>query len=205
VPVGSSGERVVHLEETSVCSPPPATRVRSPELRLVEQVLAGDVEAGRRLVLEYYRSIYRYLHRLTGRAELAEDLTQDTFVEAWRSLPTYEGRASLRLWLYRIAHRQFLQALRSRRPVASLEEASEAPEPRAPAQAGAVELRAVVGKLPLEMREVVVLHYFEGYNCEEIAEILGAPAGTIKYRLFEARARLRRELVDEEPGTEGGG
>jgi RNA polymerase sigma-70 factor (ECF subfamily) len=194
----------VHLDDTTFAGSVPATRVGSPDLRLVERIRDGDAEAGRRFVLDHHRGIYRYLYRLTGRADLAEDLTQDTFVEAWRSLRTYEGRAPLRLWLYRIAHRQFLQALRSRRPLASLEEAADAPEPRAAEQAGAVELRAVIGKLPLEMREVVVLHYFEGYNCEEIGEILGAPAGTIKYRLFEARARLRRELGGEGPGARGG-
>src|SRR5262249_37630295 len=136
--------------------------------------------------------------RLTEKPEVAEDLTQETFVQAWSSLDTFDDRLPLRPWLLRIAHREFLQALRRRRSLASLEEVAEVAEPRAAASTDAVELRLVICQLPLEEREVVVLHYLEGYRCEEIAQILGAPLGRVRFRLFEARARLRREL-DEEP------
>jgi RNA polymerase sigma-70 factor (ECF subfamily) len=170
--------------------------MRSPEARLVEQIRRGDAEAARRFVGEYYPGIYRYLLCLTGNPEAAEDLTQETFLQAWRSLDTFGGRAPLRTWLRRIAHREFLQALRGHRPAASLEAVAEVAEPRAAGLTEAVEIRALLRKLPLEEREIVVLHYLEGYRCEEIAEIVGVPVGTVKYRLSEARARLRRELEE---------
>jgi RNA polymerase sigma-70 factor, ECF subfamily len=176
----------------------------SADMRLLDQLRSGDAEAGRRFVRDYYPGIYRYLHYLTGRREVAEDLAQETFVQAWRGLASFEGRSSLRAWLHRIAHREFLQALRGQRVCASLDEAPQALEPRAAAETSAVELRQVIAKLPLGEREVVVLHYLEGYSYEEIAGILGAPVGRVRQRLVEARARLRRELAEDE-GERGGG
>src|SRR5687768_11908905 len=102
----------VHLEDVSL---PRAAMSRgriSAEGRLLERLRQGDAEAGRRFVREYYPSVYRYLLYLTGRAETADDLTQETFVQAWRSLNTLDERAHFRPWLHRIAHREFLQALR---------------------------------------------------------------------------------------------
>src|SRR5947209_5792076 len=93
-----------------------------PDTRLVQQLREGDAEAGRQLVRDYYPGVYRYLLYLTGRREAAEDLTQETFLQAWRRLETFDGRGALRPWLHRIAHREFLQAVRSRHVEVSLEE-----------------------------------------------------------------------------------
>src|SRR2546425_11914003 len=121
---------------------------------LLEQLRRGDVEAGRRFIQDHYPGIYRYLVHLTGCRDAAEDLTQETFLQAWRHLDDFEGRSTLRTWLYRIAHREFLQALRSQRAQLPLEEAGEMPEPRAAELIEAVELRAVIARLPLEEREL---------------------------------------------------
>jgi RNA polymerase sigma-70 factor (ECF subfamily) len=168
---------------------------------LLEQIRAGDPDAGHRFIQEHYPGVYRYLLYLTGNPEAAADLTQETFLQAWRRLDTFNGRSALRTWLHRIARREFLQALRSQRQLpaeqramVSLEEAGEIPEPGAAERTATVELRAIIGKLPLEEREMVVLHYLEGYPYEEIASLLGIPVSRVRYRLSEPRARLRREL-----------
>src|SRR5437773_2321596 len=83
-----------------------------------------------------------------GPPEVAEDLTQETFLKAWRSLDRFVVRAPLGAWLHRIAHREFLQALRSQRPHASLEEVVDLPAPRASEPPGTVELRQIMRKLP---------------------------------------------------------
>jgi RNA polymerase sigma-70 factor, ECF subfamily len=194
----------VHLENPSLPGSSIARQMTSADARLVAQIRRGDAEAGRRLVRDHYLGVYRYLFYLTGNPESAADLTQETFLHAWRSLDTLDEQTVLRPWLHRIAHRLFLEALRSRRPSVSLESLAELPEPGAAAFTEAVELRALIGQLPLEEREMVVLHYLEGYNSEEIAQIMGVPAGTVRYRLYEARARLRREFSDREPGARGG-
>src|SRR5215213_2597676 len=92
----------------------------SAEGRLLERLRRGDADAGRQFVHEYYPGVYRYLLYLTGRPETADDLTQETFVQAWRSLDRLDERAQFRPWLHRIAHREFLQALRGQRVCASL-------------------------------------------------------------------------------------
>src|SRR5437870_6026731 len=107
-----------------------APTVPGPDAALVHQLREGDAEAGRRFVREYYPGVYRYLLYLTGRREAAEDLAQETFLQAWRSLGAFEGRSLLRAWLHRIAHREFLQFLRGQRPLTSLEEFGELAAPR---------------------------------------------------------------------------
>jgi RNA polymerase sigma-70 factor (ECF subfamily) len=161
---------------------------------LVQQIRQGDSEAGYRFVRDNYWSIYQYLLYLTGSPDVAEDLTQETFLQAWRRVDTFDHRRPLRPWLHRIAHREFLQALRCQRPVVSLEEAGELSEPRAAELMDAIELRVVLSKLPVEEREMLVLHYLAGYQYTEIAQIVGAPVGRVRHRLSEARERLQREL-----------
>src|SRR5438128_6324306 len=99
----------------------------------------------------------RYLLYLTGRPEAAEDLTQETFLQAWRRLDTFDDGAPLRPWLHRIAHREFLQSLRKQRPHSSLEDVVEISAPGTGGWADEVALRAIIDKLPVEEREVVVL------------------------------------------------
>jgi RNA polymerase sigma-70 factor, ECF subfamily len=185
--------------EDRACSDTPATeKLPDADARLLEQIHAGDAEASRRFVREHYPAIYRYLLYLTRRPEQAEDLTQETFLQAWRHLGTFIARASLRAWLHRIARREFLQALRRQRAQTSLEEIAEAAEPRASAWMEAVELHEVIDRLPLPQREVVLLHYLEGYTSTEIARIVGAPVGTVCDRLARAREHLRQELGEDD-------
>jgi RNA polymerase sigma-70 factor (ECF subfamily) len=156
-------------EDLSISGHPPDESIVPADLRLVDQLRREDTEAGRRFVREYYPGVYRYLLYLTGRREAAEDLAQETFLQAWRSLGAFEGRSPLRTWLHRIAHREFLQLLRGQRPMTSLEELGELAAPHIEDPAEAVEMRVMISKLPLPEREVVVLHYLEGHTCEEIA------------------------------------
>jgi RNA polymerase sigma-70 factor (ECF subfamily) len=190
----ASGRVNVCQEDPSLAGLPPEERPQPADALLLERIRGGDADAAQSFVHDYYPGIYRYLLYLTGRRELAEDLTQETFVQAWRHLDRFVARAPLRAWLHRIAHREFLQALRSQRPVAPLEETAAFPLPSAMELAEAMELRAVIGRLPVEERETLVLHHLEGYTYEEIAQITGAPVRRVKRRLAEARARLQREL-----------
>ena len=143
---------------------------------------------------DHYPAIYRYLLYLTGRPEAAEDLTQETFLQAWRRLDTFDEGAPLRPWLHRIAHREFLQALRRQRPQTRLDEIGEIAAADAAAWTEGVELRVLIARLPVEARELVVLHDLEGYTSEEIGRIVGKPGGTVRSQLSAARALLRCEL-----------
>jgi RNA polymerase sigma-70 factor (ECF subfamily) len=164
------------------------------DAQLVQQLRQGDREAKHQFVREFYPGVYRYLLYLTERREMAEDLTQETFLQAWRRLDTFQGRAPLRLWLHRIAHREFLQAVRSDRSHSSLEEVAETAARGDDDWTETIELRDAIRKLPADEREVVILHYLQGYSCEEIAEIVRVHVSSIKYRLSVARSVLQREL-----------
>src|SRR4029077_17593257 len=99
------------------------------EAELLAEIRGGSPEAEARFVDDYYPGIYRYLLCLSRHAETAEDLTQETFLQAWRHLDQFQGRAPLRVWLYRIARREFLRHQRGRRAAASMEELTELPAP----------------------------------------------------------------------------
>lgn len=165
---------------------------------LLEQIRAGNFEAGQRFVHEHYGAIYRYLRSLTLQPDLADDLTQETFLRAWCRLDTFQGRGSLRSWLYRIAHRQFLNRLQRRSVEPGRDELAAVAAPDATTWTDAVELRDVIDRLPLEQREVVLLHYLEGYTSSEIGHIVDAPVGTVCYRLARAREQLRQELGEDD-------
>src|SRR5215218_2555575 len=92
---------------------------------MVRRILNGDRAAGERLVTEQYPRIYRLLRHLTGAVEVAEDLTQQTFLKAWGALASFRGEASLSTWLHRIAYHEYTHWLRARRDHAPLDEAGE--------------------------------------------------------------------------------
>lgn len=191
------GERL-EMKDRDRSGPPADATLPTAEARLVEQIRAGDAEAGQRFVREQYPAIYRYLVHLTGRPDLAEDLTQETFLQGWRRLETFQGRGSLRSWLYQIARREFLQLLKRQRAEPGWDGTVEVAAPDGAAWMDSVELREVIDRLPLEQREVVLLHYLEGYSSAEIARIVDAPAGTVRYRLARARERLTQALGEDD-------
>jgi RNA polymerase sigma-70 factor, ECF subfamily len=164
------------------------------DAHLLAQIRAGDVEAGHRFVRDYYPAVYRYLLYLTGHRETAEDLAQETFLLAWRHLDQFQGRAPLRLWLHQIARREFLHTRRRPRASTSLEAVGELPEAHAGKWTDEAELRVILHALPEEQREVMILHYLAGYTSSEIAQIVGARASTVRYRLGAARAHLAEGL-----------
>jgi RNA polymerase sigma-70 factor (ECF subfamily) len=165
---------------------------------LLEQIRSGNAEAGHQFVREHYRAIYRYLLYLTEQPDLAEDLTQETFLQAWRHLDTFQGRGSLRGWLHRIARREFLDLLQRRPDEVGLDGMAEVATPDATAWMESVELHLCIHRLPLEEREVLLLHHLEGYTSAEIAVIVGFPARTVRLRLAQAREHLRQELGEDD-------
>jgi RNA polymerase sigma-70 factor (ECF subfamily) len=164
---------------------------------LVDRLRRGDADAGYHFFRDHYPSIYRYLFWLTERPDRAEDLAQETFLRAWRHLDRFDPRGSLRAWLHAIAHREFLRSLRRETP-AQLSVVGEVGAPEAATFTEAVMLRQIVRELPLEEREVVLLHDLEGYSSGEIGAIVGAPASTVRRRLAHARERLRQALGEDD-------
>ena len=164
-----------------------------------------------RAAFDTYRDpLYRFLRRLTGSADDADELLQETFVTFWRKGDQLREPSRLRNYLYTIAHRKFLSYhhRRRRRPTpATLDGPGhfELPDRRVatPPQDAAREetvvtirrrLARALDRLPPPQQEVFVLFRYENYTCREIAEITGAPLKTVESRLAAAVQKIGRSL-----------
>jgi len=164
----------------------------------------GDEPAWRALVAHYQRPVFGLLTRLlsaTARRDLVEDLAQETFLRAFRALPSFDRSAAGRLssWLLTIAARLALDELRQRRPLAA--RATRDATPAAPPAASRPERRLVadivaraVADLSPDHRAVILLREVHGFDYEEIAAALAISVGTVRSRLSRARAELRAAL-----------
>ena len=172
------------------------------------QALAGSQPAFEQIVRRYQRPILSLLIRLTGDAALAEDLAQDTFVKAFRSLAAFDATRRLSAWIFRIAHNTAVDAMRRRRPptvpidLRSSPDGPAAIDAVAPAAADPVErdalrraLNAAMAQLRPDQREAVALRYEEGLAFDEIGQILGIPETTARSHVHRARKELTRLLA----------
>ena len=176
--------------------------------RLVEAAAEGSREAFDELVRRHQTSILNLVRALTGGSADAEDLAQDVFVRAWRGLSGFRGESAFRTWLHRVAinvvqsHRGRASKLRRlfqvgpATPDAQDDPIESAADPADLEQD--VILRDAIDKalatLPEELRIAVTLRDVQGLDYRAIAEITGAPIGTVESRIFRARARLKKEL-----------
>lgn len=156
----------------------------------------GDRDAFRHLVDRYRDPVYETALRIVRSREDAEEVAQDAFVRAWRALDGFRGESRFSTWLYRIATRCALDAAervrkRRGREVGAEPEAIEAFAAPAPPETDRLRLERVLGELDPLPRAVVTLHYLRDRPVDEIAEILGLPAGTVKTHLHRSRARMR--------------
>jgi RNA polymerase sigma-70 factor (ECF subfamily) len=185
---------------------------------------AGDEDAFRALTDPYRRELQLHVYRIVGSAQDAEDLLQETLLAAWRGLEQFEGRASVRAWLYRIATNRSLDALRANRrrledprmtqmpeptrwsepvwlepyPDALMEgvpDAAPGPEARYETKES-VALAFIVGlqHLPAQQRAVLVLRDVLGYRAAEVAEMLDSTAASVNSLLSRARAAFDSRL-----------
>lgn len=193
-----------------------ARAVPSAEEQFIERLRAGDASAFNRLVEERHGDIYALLYRLTEDPEEARDLTQETFLQAFRHLASFRGDADLRTWLYRIAVNQARNRWRwwKRRrrdrtvsldapvsgeidsPLSAGLAGDEGldPERQALAREREQALHAALRSLSRPYREVIVLRDIEGLSYEEVASTLDLNVGTVKSRLNRGRTELRRRL-----------
>jgi RNA polymerase sigma-70 factor (ECF subfamily) len=172
---------------------------RAVERRLVREAQNGDLLAFERLYRDNERKVFALCLRMSSDAALAEELTQEVFVRAWRKLGTFRGESAFSSWLYPLTVNVALSERRSRRrrdarifatdDPASLERAPSAPRPEA-----GFDLQKAMAALPPGARAVFVLHDVEGRTHEEIGELLDLATGTSKAQLFRARRLLREAL-----------
>ena len=172
------------------------------EARLVAHALAGSQPAFEQIVRRYQRPVISLIARMIGDRAAAEDLAQDTFVKAHRSLAAFDATRRLSSWLFRIAHNTALDALRRSRPVVvSLDDPAGSVDAAVPPSPDPVEqealgraLEAALARLRPDFRAAVLLRYQEGLPFDQIGAVLGIPEVTARSHVHRARKELAREL-----------
>jgi RNA polymerase sigma-70 factor, ECF subfamily len=184
-----------------------------PERELVASCRTGDAEAFARLVKLHEAMVVNLSARLLGDVEEARDVAQEVFLQVHKRLAAFEGRSSLKTWIYRIAvnqchnRRRFWHRRRRDRETPLDERLLPAPLAAGAPPFGtdpyeeavrlerARKVQAALLELRFEHRSVLVLREVEGLSCEEVAAALGVPEGTIKSRLSRAREAMRQRLA----------
>jgi RNA polymerase sigma-70 factor (ECF subfamily) len=181
------------------------------DIELVGEVLDGRVERFEILVRRYQRLVATAALRMGVPRQEVEDVTNEVFYKVYRSLNRYEPTHALSTWLYRITVNAALDRRRSRRHdskmdeiPASLPDSRPSPLERAGEGERALRLRKAVDRLPRHYRAPLVLAHVEAMPLEEVARVLNLPEGTVKSRLFRARAMLKEIILKHYPDLAAG-
>ncbi|MDG4882359.1 sigma-70 family RNA polymerase sigma factor [Mesorhizobium sp. WSM4884] len=168
---------------------------------LVDRVAKGDRAAVRLLFMRHHARIYRFVARQTGSEMMADDITNEVFLELWRQAPGFEGRSEVSTWLLGIARFKALSLLRKKKEdwvddddAAQVPDSADTPEVVTMKKDKAAALRRFVDALPEEHRAVIDLAYYHGQSVTEIGEVLDIPVATVKTRMFYARKKLGEAL-----------
>ena len=175
---------------------------RDDDAALVSDCLNGNPQAFAAIVAKYEKPLYNVAIRMLRNPEDARDVTQTAFLKAYQGLNKYDPQFKFYSWLYRIAINESLDALRLRSREAGpvddqLPSGDPGPEDALAADGAQRQLLAAIEELRPEHRAVIVLKYFADRSYEDMAEILGVEAKTVKSRLFTARQALKDRLAAE--------
>jgi RNA polymerase sigma-70 factor (ECF subfamily) len=168
-------------------------RVQEPDPALIRAASRGDVPSFEQLVRDHQHHVARFLNRMLGDPATAEDVTQETFVRVFRRLASFSFESKFSTWLFQIARNAGIDEVRRRQRHARLSDAMPRPSVAVNGAADArVELQAALDSLPERLRTPLLLVEMLGLRYREVAEVVGVAEGTIKSRIFHARAQLQR-------------
>lgn len=184
------------------------TRDATTDSALVARTKDGDVSAFGQLLERHQRSVYAVVSRMVDNKDDVDDIVQDAFVLAYKSINAFRGDSAFSTWLYRIAVNTTIKQKKKFRvrqassiddPDTGLGETlvasdCEAPDQEAERRARDRALREAIDTLPEKHREVVILHYFQNCSCDEIARAVGCSVGTVWSRLHYACKKLQSQL-----------
>jgi RNA polymerase sigma-70 factor (ECF subfamily) len=152
----------------------------------------GECWALERFYESYQAQVFGLCLRMLGRPEDARDAVQMTFVKAFRELPRFRGDSAIRTWVYRIAVNEAVGMLRRRRDGAELDEGLAQDTDEAGTVIEQLAVRAAMRKMSSGYRTILVLRFWEGLSCSEIAHVLRISEAAVKMRLHRARDEFRR-------------
>lgn len=186
--------------------------------QIVRQVLRGKQEAFGVLVERYQKPIFNFIYRFYGNYELAQELTQETFLRCYQFLKSYDPERKFSTWLYTVAKNLCIDELKKQRAAHEVPLDDVLPAVDAKNAEGSADcdqrancirreedfkLLEALQELPAAARTVLLLHYFQGLSYQEIGETLGLPVSTVKIRIFRAKKLLLEKW--RELGGEGEG
>ena len=184
---------------------------REIDQQLVERAQKGDKRAFELLVIKYERKLGRLLSRMVRDAAEIDDITQESFIKAYRALPQFRGESAFYTWLYRIAvntAKNYLMA-KGKREVAASDIVDEdgdgledvlmphdiaTPDAELQTKQIAKAVNETVDALPEELRTAITLREIEGLSYEEIAAMMDCPIGTVRSRIFRAREAIAERI-----------
>lgn len=164
---------------------------------LIHKIKKGDDNSLEVFVRKYYQEILKYCYRSLGGSNLAEDITQETFIRFFNNISRYEHYGKVKNYLYTIAGNLCKNQYKLKSELV-FEETGLASEVIMDDINSKLDMRNALMKLPMEFREILILHYFQDIKLREIAAILEIGLPLVKYRLAKAKEKLKIILEEEE-------
>ncbi|MDD9150003.1 MULTISPECIES: RNA polymerase sigma factor SigW [unclassified Sporolactobacillus] len=181
------------------------------EKRLIRRVKKGDHQAFAELVDRYKNSVFAICLRMVGNRQEAEDLSQETFIRAYKHIDQFDNNRSFSTWIFRIATNLSIDSLRRKKPSVSLDAEIPGadgivlkellsggeilPDERIIRAEMEKIIQHEISLLPEKYRSAVILKYIEDLSLKEISEIMGIPVGTVKTRIHRGREMLRKNMT----------
>ncbi len=183
------------------------------DAELLDRYAAGEEAAFREIVNRYKNGLYVFLRRFLNRHDLVEDIFQETFLQLFTSRESFDPSRSLRPWLFTIAANKAKDALRKQQrtaaiPIGTIADSHDLsfddvlnaltsdktmPYEKLQTDEAAAQVRRIIAALPENLREILILAYFNKFSYKQMAQILSIPIGTVKSRLHTAVGRFSKE------------
>ena len=183
------------------------------DAELLDRYAAGEEAAFREIVSRYKNGLYVFLRRFLNRHDLVEDIFQETFLQLFTSRESFDPSRSLRPWLFTIAANKAKDALRKQQrtaaiPIGTIADSHDLsfddvlntlnsdktmPYEKLQTDEAAAQVRRIIAALPENLREILILAYFNKFSYKQMAQILSIPIGTVKSRLHTAVGRFSKE------------
>ncbi len=181
--------------------------------QLIDDALKGDQKAFSAIVSRYREQIYHFIYKMVKNSAQAEDLTQETFIKAFRALASFNSNYAFSTWLYKIAANNCIDYFRKRKlattsidtPIQAKDgelhrdfpDHEQGPESQLISKERTNQIQLAIDYLPEKYKRAIILRHSQDKSYEEIAEELHLPLGTVKVRIFRAREMLKSKLKDQ--------
>jgi len=181
--------------------------------QLINDALTGDQKAFSAIVKRYREQIFHFILKMVKDGAQAEDLTQETFIKAFRALASFNSQYAFSTWLYKIAANNCIDYFRKKKlattsidtPIQAKDgqlhrdfpDHQEGPESQLISKERTNEIKVAIDSLPEKYRQAIILRHSQDRSYEEIAKELDLPLGTVKVRIFRAREMLKSKLKDQ--------